>query len=74
MSLRESAAQLTRATEDLMVKWSLTRDAWRDERAVRFEARYLHPLEAEVRRASDAMERMAGHLRTARAQCSPPSE
>ena len=74
MSLRESAAQLTRATDDLMVAWSRTRDAWRDERAAAFEARYFGPLEAEVRRASDAMERMAAQLRSARSQCSPASE
>ncbi len=74
MSATESRAKLVQAGKKLLADWQQTRENWRDENARRFEQRYMAPLEANIRSAVLAMERIGSALEAARHDCKDSSE
>lgn len=74
MSAIEGRAKLVQAGKKLLSDWQQTRENWRDENALQFEQRYMKPLEASIRAAALAMERMNSALEGARHDCRNSSE
>lgn len=69
MSAIEGRAKLVQAGKKLLTDWQQTRENWRDENARQFEQRYIAPLEASIRGAVLAMERMSNALEGSRHDC-----
>ena len=69
MSAIEGRAKLVQAGKKLLSDWQQTRENWRDENARSFEQQYMAPLEASIRGAVLAMERMNSALEGARHDC-----
>jgi len=69
MSAIESRAKLVQATKKLMAEWALVRETWRDENCRQFEKKYMAPLEADVRAAVLAIERIGAMLHNAQHDC-----
>jgi len=69
MSAIDSRAKLVQATKKLMLDWYHVKELWRDENCREFEKRYVEPLEASIRTASLAMERMGAMLDKAEHDC-----
>jgi hypothetical protein len=74
MSAIEGRAKLVLAGKKMLADWQQTRENWRDENALHFEQRYMAPLEASIRAAVLAMERMSSALEGARHDCRSSSE
>ncbi len=70
MSASDSRAKLVQAAKKLRADWDRVREAWRDENCVRFDREYVAPLEADIRAAVVAMERIAGMIERAQHDCS----
>jgi len=62
-------AQLKRATKDLWLRWSSTKEHWRDENCRQFEKNYLVRIRSELRRGEQALEHMDGLLSHVRSDC-----
>lgn len=73
MSAIEGRAKLVQAGKKLMSDWQETRDNWRDENARRFEQQYMAPLEANIRSAVLAIERIGTAIEAARQDCKDTS-
>jgi hypothetical protein len=69
MGLQESRGKVTRSMQDLMALWSSTQVHWNDGNSAAFEAKYLKPLEMDIRVATSAMDEMASLLMTIKRQC-----
>jgi hypothetical protein len=69
MGVHEGQGQLSRATKDLIRRWTELKSVWTDANAKRFEETVLVPIETEVRNASAAMAHMAMLLGSARRDC-----
>ena len=74
MSAFEGHAKLVQAAKKLMLEWYEVRDIWRDENCSQFEKKYIAPLEAGIRAATMAMERMGATLEKARHDCGSSGE
>ncbi len=74
MSASDSRAKLVQATKKLLSDWQQVREAWRDENCVRFDKEYVGPLEADIRAAVLAMERVAAMIERAQSDCSDSRE
>ena len=70
MSLNASAVELTNALKTVRLLWEEARAEWDDSVAHDFEARWWAPLDAQVRAAVGAMDRLAPVLGRAREECS----
>jgi hypothetical protein len=73
MSAIEGRAKLVQAGKKLMTDWQQTRENWRDENARRFEQQYMAPLEASIRSAVLAIERIGSAIEGARQDCKDSS-
>ncbi len=73
MSAIEGRAKLVQAGKKLMTEWQQTRENWRDENARRFEQQYMAPLEANIRAAVLAIERIGSAIEAARQECKDSS-
>ncbi len=73
MSAIEGRAKLAQASKKLMSDWQEARDNWRDENARRFEQQYMAPLEANIRSAVLAIERIGSAIEAARQDCKDTS-
>jgi len=60
---------LTRAAKDLLAHWQSTKETWRDETSRQFEKKYLTPLEADLKTATQAMERIGAMIDRIRYDC-----
>lgn len=69
MGLQESRGKITRSMQDLMSLWASTQVHWNDNNSQAFEAKYLKPLEMDVRVAGAAMDEMAVLLVKVRRDC-----
>ena len=69
MSASDSRAKLALAAKKLLADWQRVREAWRDENCLEFDKKYVSPLEANVRAAVVAMERMAAMIDKAQHDC-----
>jgi len=70
MSASDSRAKLVQATKKLLWDWQRVRESWRDENCQQFDKKYIVPLEADIRAAVLAMERMSAMIEKARHDCS----
>jgi hypothetical protein len=57
------------ATKDFMREWARLRESWTDRNAEAFESRYIVPIEGQVRRACEAMDRLGEAAGAARRAC-----
>jgi hypothetical protein len=69
MSASDSRAKLVQATKKLLADWARAREVWRDDNCVGFDKKYITPLEASIRAATQAMERIAGMIDKAQYDC-----
>jgi hypothetical protein len=60
---------LVQAAKKLMADWEQVQDAWRDDNCRRFDKRYMTPLQASIRAAAQALERMETMLEGAQQDC-----
>ncbi len=74
MSASDSRAKLVQASKKLLSDWRRVREAWRDENCLEFDKKYVAPLEADIRAAVLAMERMATMIEKAQHDCSDSGE
>jgi hypothetical protein len=69
VSTIESRAKFVQAAKKLMAEWQQVREEWRDDNCRQFDKKYMTPLEASIRAASLAMERMEMILESAQQDC-----
>jgi len=58
LSMQSSKAKIHHAFKELTVAWAEAREQWNDPASDHFRERFLDPLEARVRAAVGAIERM----------------
>ncbi len=69
MSTADSRAKLVQASKKLLADWQRVREVWRDQNCVQFDKQFIAPLEASIRAAVGAMERMAAMIERAEHDC-----
>ncbi len=69
MGIHEGSAQLNKSLRALLQAWEETRSLWNDPVSRSFEERFLTPLQADARRAAEALSGMAGLLDEIRQEC-----
>ncbi len=69
MSLSVGRGLLIDAQKQFLRDWARLRETWTDQNAEAFEARYIQPVDGQVRRATEAMERLAEIAAAARRAC-----
>jgi hypothetical protein len=69
VSTIESRARLIQAAKKLMADWEQVQEAWRDDNCRQFDKRYMTPLQASIRAAALALERMETTLEGAQQDC-----
>ncbi len=69
MGVYDGRARVIRTGKDLFAKWDRTKEGWRDETCLQFEKKYLIPLQAELHRTQQAMDRMTALLYRLRQEC-----
>ena len=69
MSTIESRAKFVQAAKKLMAEWQQVQEEWRDDNCRQFDKKYMAPLEASIRAAALAMERMETILESAQQDC-----
>jgi len=69
VSTIESRAKLIQAAKKLMTEWQQVEEAWRDDNCQQFSKNYMAPLEASIRAAAQALERMDAMLAGAQQDC-----
>jgi hypothetical protein len=69
VSTMESRAKLMEAAKKLMAQWQQAQEAWRDDNCLQFDKKYMAPLEASIRAAALAMERVDTMLDGAQQDC-----
>jgi hypothetical protein len=69
MSLKASKSQLALLSRNLAVQWALVKADWQDEKSGEFEARFLDPLQTDVARALEAMDKLDAVLAKIRSDC-----
>ena len=69
MSLSVGRGLLLDAEKKLLLDWAQLRESWTDQNAEAFEGRYIRPVEGQIRRAAEAMERLAEVAAAARRAC-----
>jgi len=69
VSLSAGRGLLLDAQKQLLLEWSRLRESWTDQNADAFEKRYIDPVDGQVRRATEAMERLAEIAAAARRAC-----
>ena len=69
MSLNSNKARLTGLTQEISARWANTKAHWRDERAVKFEQRFMHELFPRVNQATTAIEKLDELFKRIRKDC-----
>jgi hypothetical protein len=69
VSLSAGRGLLLDAQKQFLQEWSRLRESWTDQNADAFEKRYIDPVDGQVRRATEAMERLAEIAAAARRAC-----
>ena len=67
--MQSSGRALHDAMRTLSARWRRVEDAWRDDKARRFHADHVQPIEDAVRHAIAAMDQMAEAIHTSRMEC-----
>ena len=60
---------MIQAAKKLMADWQQVQETWRDDNCRQFDKKYMAPLEASIRAAALAMERMETMLQGAQQDC-----
>lgn len=69
MSMSVGRGLLMDATKRFMQDWSRLRESWTDQNAEAFGRRYIEPIDGQVRRAAEAMDRLSETAAAARRAC-----
>ena len=69
MSMMESKGALSKATKELMGKWSEVKEIWADAQSREFEKNFLEQLDQDVRAAFTALDRMETVIHKIRTDC-----
>ena len=69
MNISANGKMLTMATKDLSVRWSETRDAWKDAKSLVFEQKFLAELMASVDRAVPVFDDLDKLISRVRSDC-----
>lgn len=69
MGIYEGRGQLAKASKDLMLRWNEARMSWHDARSHEMEEKFFEPLQADLRRAGDAFDRVAAIVSQIRRDC-----
>jgi hypothetical protein len=69
MGIYEGRGQLAKASKELIARWNDARLSWNDARSKEFEEQFLHPLETDLRKAADALDRVATMVSQIRRDC-----
>ena len=69
MSLSAAKARLDALTRDLVARWKLTRESWRDARSLDFEQKYMDELVSGVNKATVQIQELEKLLLRIRNDC-----
>jgi hypothetical protein len=69
MNLSGQKAQITGATKELMLRWSDTKNSWRDAKSREFEEQYLLELQARVDKATTIIDKLEEVLKKVHDDC-----
>ena len=69
MNLNASKGRLTGSARELSLKWTETKNYWRDEKSQEFEHRFLEELFARVDKTAAIMEKLDEILKKVRSDC-----
>jgi hypothetical protein len=60
---------LVQAAKKLLADWQRAKEDWHDDNCQRFDQKYMLPLEATIRAAASALERVEAMLESAQQDC-----
>ena len=69
MSTSAGRGMLLEAGKQFLREWASLHESWTDQNAEAFENRYIAPVEGHIRRAAEAMDRLAEAAEAARRAC-----
>ena len=69
MNLSGQKAQLSGATRELLLRWSETKNYWRDTKSREFDERYMKELMARVDRAATLIDKLEEVLQKVHKDC-----
>ena len=69
MSLNSNKSRLTGLTQEVSARWANTKAHWRDERATKFEQRFMTELFPRVNLATTAIEKLDELFKRIRKDC-----
>jgi hypothetical protein len=69
MNISANGKMLVMATKELSVRWSETREAWKDAKSLEFERQYLAELMASVDRAVPVFDDLDKLITRVRSDC-----
>ena len=69
MNLNGSKSRLAGLTKDISVRWSDTKEHWRDQRSAHFEREFMQELFPRVSQATTAMEKLDELFKRIRRDC-----
>jgi hypothetical protein len=69
MNLSGNKSRLTGLTREILLRWSETKNFWRDTKSEEFERRFLVELSASVNRTVLIIEKLDALLKKVRSDC-----
>jgi hypothetical protein len=69
MNLNGTKSRLTGATKELLLRWTETRNHWRDAKSHEFHQQYMQELFARVERAGTMIDKLAEVLKKIQDDC-----
>jgi hypothetical protein len=69
MNLSGNKGRVVGLTRDILLRWSDTKDHWRDAKSEEFEHRFMAELSASVNRTMVIMEKLDEVLKKVRSDC-----
>ena len=69
MSLAADKAQIIALTRDLANHWELTRETWRDDKALEFQHQYIEELIANVEKVATVIDDLDKLIAKIRSDC-----
>jgi len=69
MNLSGNKSRLVGATQELLLRWSETRNFWRDAKSQEFDEKYMQELRARVDKAVTVIEKLDEVLKKVQSDC-----
>jgi hypothetical protein len=69
MSIHATRARLLKLTDQIAKEWAIAMQAWRDEKSVSFEHRYLENLFSDARAAASVQEKLEKLISKVKKDC-----